>query len=243
MSYISNSARPVIRHFKDLAMKWLAHSTAAKVAGNLKRYLRAFGLQDTLLSSMDFANEVLIFDNTKAEALSPDDYTKLVLAVRTIQGPNSNFVHQELNVEGGEPVANMVDRRKELTMRQVIFRSTSYSRRQKQKNCLVEFVTGSGARAVGQIVDIFLHQRQDATDAFFKIGRFAELNDQDALKDPYRKFEDLGAKLYYEDVGSFEIVPARDVTAHIAYCPFSCSEGVAFSRPVFVGVSLARVSP
>ncbi len=226
MSYISNSARPLIRQFKDLASKWLLNSEAAKEEGKMKRYLRAFGLQDVILSSMDFANEVLLFDNINAEPLSPDDYTKLVLAIRTIQGPNRNFVHHAVSTRRRRAHLKYGQSPKELRKDQVIFRATLESRRRKQKNCLVEFVTVAGDRAVGQVIDIFLHQRQDTTDAFFKIARFGELNEQDARKDPYRTFENLGAKLYYEEIHSVEIVPLRDVSAHIAYCPFTVSEGV-----------------
>ncbi|KLO05444.1 hypothetical protein SCHPADRAFT_799335, partial [Schizopora paradoxa] len=197
MSFVSNTNFPFIQKFKDLILRWLKRSSNSDEEGKVRQILRAFGIQDQILAGMDFEHDVLVFDHTHVETLSEEDYTKLVLAIRTIQGPNGNFVHRNSVNENGEAVSNIINRRKELRMRQISFRVAGYSRRETQKNCRVEFVRGSGAHGVGQIEDIFVHQRIGATEAFFKIRRYGELSDRDSKVDPYRKFKDIGAKLYY----------------------------------------------
>lgn len=243
LAFISHSVFPTVRKFKDLVEKWFGKAVADEDEMEQETLRRAFAAQNGILDDMENWAEELVFNDLNVACLSDDDYLLLVQAVQSIP-TTAGTRYQSMKVRGGgsevgESVANAVDRRESLVIRQARYRATEDVRRSKHKDSLVEYRTVAGGKVVGRISNIFLHRRMGTTDAFFKIQRSGDLTAHDVPFDVYRTFSNLDARLFYEDTQGEDIVPAANILRHIAYCPF---EDGRLSKKAFVGLSLCRVS-
>lgn len=102
--------------------------------------------------------------------------------------------------------------------------------------------TDSFPRA-GQIAEIFLHGRIDnnkfVLDAFCVIDEYRPLQAPDSNADPYRRFQDLETRLFYDEVERTTVVHFSDIQCHFAalFC-----EPTELKKPCVVVRSLSRVS-
>lgn len=98
--------------------------------------------------------------------------------------------------------------------------------------------------AVGQIETIFRHRYSESLSGdevvktYFVVKRYQELDGEDALRDPYRKYPLLDVRLCYN---KFEdkpyVVVKREIIAHVATCPMQWEE-----KGSMVILNLDRVS-
>ncbi|KAI0706040.1 hypothetical protein C8T65DRAFT_577464 [Cerioporus squamosus] len=96
----------------------------------------------------------------------------------------------------------------------------------------------------GRIKDIFLHRRiQDGrtvTEPFFVVDEYIPLTEQDATLDPYRKYEDLETRLFYNRVHATpHVLSLDDIAAHFASLVYTPED---IQRECVVVRSLDRVS-
>jgi hypothetical protein len=85
---------------------------------------------------------------------------------------------------------------------------------------------GASVDAAGQVETIFRHRYREALSGrevvrtYFAIKRYCELEDSEALQDPYREYPYLSVRLRYDKFETKPYVIAKEeVIAHIATCP------------------------
>lgn len=123
------------------------------------------------------------------------------------------------------------------THRGAIFSPTSFSVRDSY--VVIERVTPWDWYA-GTIKQIFTYPSGQSSDVYFVIQKFDELSNQEALRDPYRRYPLVGGRLYHPELkDEIEVVPSHKITAHFAHTPYDTEE---FGFPCFHALPLDKVS-
>lgn len=95
----------------------------------------------------------------------------------------------------------------------------------------------------GTIKQIFAYPSKwssnSESDVYFVIQKFGELSNQEALRDPYRRYPLVGGRLYHTELNDeIEVVPSQKITAHFAHTPYDREE---FGFPCFHALPLDKV--
>ena len=91
----------------------------------------------------------------------------------------------------------------------------------------------------GTIKQIFTYPSGQSSDIYFVLQKFGELSDQEALRDPYRRYPLVGGRLYHPELDDeIEVVPSHKITAHFAHTPYDRKE---FGFPCFHALPLDKV--
>jgi hypothetical protein len=93
----------------------------------------------------------------------------------------------------------------------------------------------------GTIKQIFTYPSEwsSESDVYFVIQKFCELSNQEALRDPYRRYPLVGGRLYHTELNDeIEIVPSQKIIAHFAHTPYDREE---FGFPCFHALPLDKV--
>jgi len=103
-------------------------------------------------------------------------------------------------------------------------------------------VFGRGDWSAGKIQQIFAYPSElpSKLEAYFVIQRFKELSDQEALRDPYRKYPLVGGRLYHLELeDKIEVVPSQEIIAHFAHTLHNEED---FGFPCFHALPLDKVT-
>ena len=98
--------------------------------------------------------------------------------------------------------------------------------------------------SAGQIEDIFYHRRLEGSrtvvEPFVVVKKYVPLSADHSPHDPFRRFEDLQTRIYYDEFfPDLRVVPLRDIVAHFASLVYT-PPGI--ERPCVIVRSLDRVS-
>lgn len=182
------------------------HSFSTQFKGTLKADLLALGADGKVETQDRWVVD-------QEEYLLPAEiYTMLSSRIQTLSAYATHNQHSQL-------------------IRRVKVRGIEYtSKRESKGNSQVVFRTkGQGGmliEAAGQIDTIFRHRYCEALTAkevvktYFAVRRYCELEDGDALQDPYRWYPRLDVRLCYS---RFEpqpyIIEKDEIISHLATCP------------------------
>lgn len=117
----------------------------------------------------------------------------------------------------------------------------------RARNSIVQYRTPEGLLRAGVVrrlvctdePQLAAHSPQDKV--FFIIEPFLDLSKADAVKDPFRQWPDLQARLTYAAFGNtLEVINIRDLASHVAVCPWR-SDTEEIERKALVIWSLDRV--
>ncbi|KLO05603.1 hypothetical protein SCHPADRAFT_839192 [Schizopora paradoxa] len=246
ISSFTDETLPGLYRLKLIATKWftgrfLKKDSAVDVFADVEDMA---DLSDIDVPGLE-TREILIpeFDDKTAKVLEDADYALLVSAIQHTPTPGYEYVSKmAASTVNGHRVVNLVNHKKDTVIRGYKFSPVIPTPVVKRsKNGFIRFRSISGELAAGRITDIFVHRRLDATETFVKVDRYAGLDGEDLTKDPFTKYPELDAQLYYRNPRSTIIIREENIISHIAYCPVVFSHTV-FKEDVFVGLSLARVS-
>jgi hypothetical protein len=99
-----------------------------------------------------------------------------------------------------------------------------------------------GDWCAGQIKQIFTYSFEPLVpqEAYLVVQKFRELSAQEATRDPYRRYPNVGGRLYHPELNEeIEVVTLQDIIAHFAYTPH---DRTTFGFPCFHALPLNKVS-
>ncbi|OJT14959.1 hypothetical protein TRAPUB_8489, partial [Trametes pubescens] len=223
---------PVLKVFADMVS---AFDTAF---GDVLRGTRVVDAQD---SSADAIVPSFPYDSKKEAGLALIVYDLLLKLLNTT--PSVRFQSSRSRSNNGlprlPPDAQFVPR---LSYRGVSFATKDSS----ERNSFVLFKAGTpdlpGSPSAGQISQIFYHRRlehkEEIVEPFLVVKEYVSLKKEHAQLDPYRKYDALNTKLYYNTFKPVHrVLRAQDIISHFASLTYTPSD---IGRECVIARSLDR---
>ena len=183
-----------------------------------------------------------IIDSDRLETLSDGTYQRLLTCLNEGVVPGRYMSYRDEPRPGICVIQPCIQEMNSIKVQGITF---SPSSKHIGNSRILFCLAGDSFQFAGEIQRIFLHQRHGSapqqsviTETFYVVRTFRELNDQQAVHDPYRHFPLLFMHLCCNELEEERIIRSHQVIGHFAGCPYESEE---LQGDFLVVLSLSKV--